>query len=65
MLRHAHAQEVQRTAKASGLALHLLNTYRHSPADDDGLLLRFGGLSLTAIRTGLERLVYAAQGIDR
>jgi GntR family transcriptional regulator/MocR family aminotransferase len=62
MLRHPDAQEVQRTAKASGLALHLLNSYRHKPAKDDGLLLRFGGLSVPAIRSGVERLVSAAQG---
>jgi GntR family transcriptional regulator/MocR family aminotransferase len=61
MLRHPDAREVRRTAEASGLTLHLLSSYRHSPGKDDGLLLRFGGLSLTAIRTGTERLVAAAR----
>jgi GntR family transcriptional regulator/MocR family aminotransferase len=61
MLRHPDTQEVQRTVKASGLALHMLNTYRHEPAKDDGLLLRFGGLSVAAIGSGVERLVSAAQ----
>jgi GntR family transcriptional regulator / MocR family aminotransferase len=65
MLRHPDAQEVRRTAKASGLALHLLNSYRHEPADNDGLLLRFGGLSVAAIRPGIERLVSAALGTLR
>lgn len=63
MLHHADAREVRRTAEASGLALHLLNSYRHRPANDDGLLLRFGGLSLSAIRPGIERLVSAALGV--
>ena len=60
LLRHPDAREVRRTAEASGLTLHFLNSYRHMPADDDGLLLRFGGLSLPAIRAGVERLVSAA-----
>ncbi|GLQ46486.1 GntR family transcriptional regulator [Dyella lipolytica] len=65
MLRHPDALEVQRTVKASGLALHSLNSYRHTPADDDGLLLRFGGLSIPAIRSGVERLVSAARASHR
>jgi GntR family transcriptional regulator / MocR family aminotransferase len=65
LLRHPDTQEVQRTANASGLSLHLLNSYRHQPAQDDGLLLRFGGLGLPAIRDGVERLVSAAQMAHR
>ena len=65
MLRHPDAQVVRRTAEASGLALHLLSSYRHAPAKDDGLLLRFGGLSIPAIRSGVERLVAAARGARR
>jgi GntR family transcriptional regulator/MocR family aminotransferase len=65
MLRHPDAREVLRTAEASGLALHFLNSYRHTPAKDDGLLLRFGGLSIPAIRAGIERLVSAAQAAQR
>ncbi len=61
LLRHPDAQAVRRTAEASGLALHLLSSYRHEPAKDDGLLLRFGGLSIPDIRAGIERLVSAAQ----
>ncbi|GLQ99266.1 PLP-dependent aminotransferase family protein [Dyella mobilis] len=61
LLRHPDAQEVQRTAEASGLALHLLSSYRHESAGGDGLLLRFGGLSISAIRAGVEQLVFAAQ----
>ena len=60
LLRHPDAREVRRTAEASGLALHLLSSYRHTAAADDGLLLRFGGLGTPAIRAGLERLVSAA-----
>jgi len=63
LLHHPDAREVRRTAEASGLALHFLNSYRHKPAKDDGLLLRFGGLSVSAIRAGLERLVSAALGV--
>jgi GntR family transcriptional regulator / MocR family aminotransferase len=62
MLHHSDAQEVRRTAKASGLALHLLSSYRHKLTNDDGLLLRFGGLSFPAIRPGIERLISAALG---
>ena len=65
MLRHPDAQVVRRTAEASGLALHFLNAYRHTPAKDDGLLLRFGGLSIPSIRSGIERLVSAAQAVHR
>ena len=61
MLRHANAQEVRRAANASGLALHLLSAYRYTAAHDDGLLLRFGGLSIPVIRRGAERLVSAAR----
>jgi len=60
LLRHRDAREVRRIAKASGLALHLISSYRQSPAKDDGLLLRFGGLSVPAIQTGIARLVEAA-----
>jgi GntR family transcriptional regulator/MocR family aminotransferase len=60
MLHHPDAREVARTAKASGLALHLLSSYRQQPARGDGLLLRFGGLGVSAIRPGLEQLVSAA-----
>jgi GntR family transcriptional regulator/MocR family aminotransferase len=65
MLRHSDSQEVRRTAEASRLALHFLNSYRHKPAKDDGLLLRFGGLSINAIRPGIEQLVSAALGLTR
>jgi GntR family transcriptional regulator/MocR family aminotransferase len=65
MLHHPEAQEVRRTAEASGLALHFLNSYRHRPANDDGLLLRFGGLSAAVIGSGMNRLVSAALGIRR
>ncbi len=61
MLHHPDAREVVRTAKASGLALHLLSSYRQQTARGDGLLLRFGGLGVPAIRLGLEQLVSAAQ----
>ncbi|RDS86301.1 PLP-dependent aminotransferase family protein [Dyella psychrodurans] len=61
LLRHPNARQVQRTAEASGLEVHLLNSYRHKPADDDGLLLRFGGLSIPAIHLGVERLVSVAK----
>ena len=60
LLRHPDTQEVQRTAKASDLALHLLSSYRHEPVRGDGLLLRFGGLTIPSIRRGVERLVSAA-----
>ncbi|GLQ40513.1 hypothetical protein GCM10007902_03620 [Dyella nitratireducens] len=65
LLRHPDAHEVQRTAEASGLALHLLSSYRHEPADGDGLLLRFGGLGMPAIRAGVEQLVAAALAVHR
>lgn len=61
LLHHPDAQEVRRTAKASGLAVHLLSSYRHKPVQGDGLLLRFGGLSIPTIRRGVEQLVSAAR----
>ncbi len=61
MLHHPDAREVVRTANASGLALHLLSSYRQQTTRGDGLLLRFGGLGVPAIRRGLEQLVSAAQ----
>ncbi|HSC48242.1 MAG TPA: PLP-dependent aminotransferase family protein [Gammaproteobacteria bacterium] len=62
LLRHPDAAEVRRTAAASGLDLRLLNSYRHRAARDDGLLLRFGGLSPAAIDAGVQALVTAASG---
>jgi GntR family transcriptional regulator/MocR family aminotransferase len=64
MLHHPDARKVLRTAEASGLALHLLSSYRHGIAGNDGLLLRFGGLGIPAVRDGVERLVCASQRIE-
>jgi GntR family transcriptional regulator/MocR family aminotransferase len=61
LLHHRDAQKVQRLAQSSGLALHLLSSYRQEPVRGDGLLLRFGGLSIPSIRHGLEQLVSAAR----
>ena len=60
LLRHPRAHEVRRTAQASGLDLRLLSSYRHRTADEEGLLLRFGGLTIATIRSGVKRLVSAA-----
>jgi hypothetical protein len=60
LLQHPDGAEVRRTAQASGLELRRLNSYRQHAAKGDGLLLRFGGLGLPAIRVGVERLVAAA-----
>jgi len=67
LLRHPDSAEVRGTAEASGLDLRRLNSYRQHAAKGDGLLLRFGGLGLPAIRAGVEQLVAAAQrrGTDR
>ena len=65
MLHHPDAREVRRTEEAGGPALRLLNSYRHEPAKDDGLLLCFGGLSIPTIRLGIEHLISAAAGAHR
>lgn len=61
LLRHPDGKEVRRTAESSGLDLRLLNSYRQRTARDDGLLLRFGGLSPAAIDLGVSRLLAAAR----
>lgn len=60
LLQHPDGDEVRRTSETSGLDLRLLSSYRHRLAKDDGLLLRFGGLSAAAIRSGVDALVSAA-----
>ena len=65
LLRHPRAQEVRRTAQVSGLDLRLLSSYRHKTAEDDGLLLRFGGLTIPTIRSGVKRLVSAVSSRQR
>jgi GntR family transcriptional regulator/MocR family aminotransferase len=65
LLRHPRSQEVRRTAQVSGLELRLLSSYRHQTAQGDGLLLRFGGLTIPTIRSGVKRLVSAASSRQR
>ncbi len=65
LLRHPRSQEVRRTAQVSGLELRLLSSYRHKTAQGDGLLLRFGGLTIPTIRSGVKRLVSATSSRQR
>jgi hypothetical protein len=60
LIHHARAHYVQTVAKQSGLELALLSSYRLKPRRGEGLLLRFGGLSLEPISRGCERLVHTA-----
>ena len=60
LLRHADGRYVRATARASGLDLALLSTYRAGRRSDDGLLLRFGALDASAIVEGASALSRAA-----
>jgi GntR family transcriptional regulator/MocR family aminotransferase len=60
MLRHRDGGRVRRVAEASGLDVALLSAYRSRPSRDDGLFLRFGGLTADAIAAGVAALVEAA-----
>ncbi len=53
MLRHPDGALVRRAAAASGLDVALLSSYRKRRARDDGLFLRFGGLTATQIESGI------------
>jgi len=60
LLGHADGRYVRATARASGLDLALLSSYRAGPRSDDGLLLRFGALDTRAIVEGASALSRAA-----
>ena len=59
MLRHRDGTLVRRVARESGLDLGLLSSYRSRAARDDGLFLRFGGLSSAEIADGTAALLGA------
>ncbi len=63
LVRHRAGDRVRAVAAASGLDLAFLGAYRARPAADDGLLLRFGGLDLQAVREGVAALVAAARRV--
>ncbi len=60
LIRHARGDSVRRLAAQSPLDLALLSTYRATRRSDDGLLLRFGALDETTLRSATETLVAAA-----
>ena len=60
LLRHPDGRYVRQVARASGLDLALLHTYRATRRSDDGLFLRFGALDLPAIVEGASALSRAA-----
>ena len=60
LLRHPDSRYVRRVARASGLDLALLSTYRAGGGSGDGLFLRFGGLDARAIVEGASALSRAA-----
>ncbi|HET9743637.1 MAG TPA: PLP-dependent aminotransferase family protein [Terriglobales bacterium] len=62
---HQNGQYVRTVARKSSLDLALLSSYRIVPARGDGLLLRFGALSLSAIEPGIARLVETAAKVHR
>ena len=59
LLHHRDGALVRRVARASGLELGLLSSYRSRSARDDGLLLRFGGLNGAQIDSGTGALLRA------
>jgi GntR family transcriptional regulator/MocR family aminotransferase len=59
LLRHPAGHVVRRIAARSGLDLALLSSYRLRPALDDGLFLRFGGLSTAELRAAMPELLAA------
>ena len=64
LLRHPDGDIVRATAAAAGaLDLALLSSYRVKRAPDDGLFLRFGGLSIASLRAGVTALVAAADKV--
>jgi GntR family transcriptional regulator / MocR family aminotransferase len=61
LVRHAEGEYVKWVAGASGLELALLSSYRSAHRRDDGLLLRFGALDETSLRSGAAALVATAK----
>ncbi|HEX4568401.1 MAG TPA: PLP-dependent aminotransferase family protein [Vicinamibacterales bacterium] len=60
LLRHPDGRYVRRVARASGLDLALLSTYRSGAGSEEGLFLRFGALETAAIVEGASALSRAA-----
>lgn len=61
LVSHPTGDYVRAIAAASSLNLALLSSYRAASARDDGLFLRFGGLSPASLRVGVSSLVGAAR----
>ena len=57
LVRHQDGSRVRDVAAASSLDLALLSSYRAARRRDDGLLLRFGALETTSLRSGIETLL--------
>jgi GntR family transcriptional regulator/MocR family aminotransferase len=62
---HKNGRYVRKVAAESGLDLTTLGSYRAVRSRDDGLLLRFGGLSISDIERGCKQLVGACAGLYR
>ncbi len=59
LIRHDAASRVRAIASDGSLDLALLSTYRVRPARDEGLFLRFGGLSPEGLHAGIRSLLAA------
>jgi len=59
LIRHRDGELVRRVVARSSLDLALLSRYRIRRTSDDGLLLRFGGLSTPELRAGIRELLAA------
>jgi GntR family transcriptional regulator/MocR family aminotransferase len=59
LIRHGASARVRAIAAGSPLDLALLSAYRARPARDEGLFLRFGGLSSESLRAGIRALLSA------
>ena len=63
LITHDDGEYARRVAADGGVDVATLGSYRRARprGQDDGLLLRFGGLSIEDIRRGRVRLVSAAR----
>jgi GntR family transcriptional regulator/MocR family aminotransferase len=65
VVEHPDADYARRVARDSGLDVRTLGSYRAARARGDGLVLRYGGLSIDEIERGCRQLVGAAQTVSQ
>ena len=65
LLRHPSGDLVRAIASRSTLDLALLSNYRIRPGNDDGLFLRFGGLSIPELREATAELLARVEDLSK